>query len=393
MAARPRGLLILVLFLAVGAFGAFVFVSLLAGTAGQDWMVFDTAARAYLDGHGSLLLDGVQLTRVLNAAHPTLRQPIVFHPWVYPPYTLLLVLPFALLSWPLSYGGFQLLSFAAMAAGLRAWLPDWRRFAVVLGGVAICPAAVYTVGAGQNSFLSAALLLGGMKLLDARPIAAGALLGLLAYKPQLGLLIPVALLAGRAWRAMAGATAMVVALVAASLVVPGVVIWRGWLELFLHGSQTPRQWVELYGQSVFTYLRLLGLTPAGANGGQAAALVIAAILVWHAFRTPMPAIRRLAALLAAISFSAPHFGDYDAILLGITAMLLLLSPEIARTRGLVALSCLVWCTTAVNPPYLFYQTIRPIFYLSELTPLIILALALCLARRRVPPVIIAGPAI
>jgi hypothetical protein len=33
---------------------------------------------------------------------------------------------------------------------------------------------------------------------------AGGLLGLLIYKPQLGLLIPVALLAGRHWRASEG---------------------------------------------------------------------------------------------------------------------------------------------------------------------------------------------
>ena len=51
---------------------------------------------------------------------------------------------------------------------------------------------------------TAALFGGGLSLLERRPLLAGGLLGLLIYKPQLGLLIPVALLAGRHWRASEG---------------------------------------------------------------------------------------------------------------------------------------------------------------------------------------------
>jgi hypothetical protein len=57
---------------------------------------------------------------------------------------------------------------------------------------------------GQNSTWTPGLFGGGLSLLERRPLLAGGLLGLLIYKLQLGLLIPVALLAGRHWRASEG---------------------------------------------------------------------------------------------------------------------------------------------------------------------------------------------
>jgi hypothetical protein len=359
----------------VGCFGWLLFALLFRTTAGQDWMVFDTAARAYWRGDVALLLDGVRLTRVLNATYSTLKEPIVFHPWVYPPYTLLLALPFGLMPWWLSYGGFQALSFGAMAAALRPWANGSSHYWLLLGGVALCPAAAYTVGAGQNSFLSAALVLGGVWLLDRRPIAAGVLMGLLAFKPQLGLLIPVALVAAGAWRAVAGATAAVMLLLVTSLAVPGIPTWQGWLHLYL-GGDAPRQWVELYGQSVFTCLRLAGASATTANAGQAIALLIGAVAVWTAFRGPVEPCRRMVVLLCAITFSAPHLGDYDAILFGIAAMFVLTAPADAFGVGARALAVAAWCSTAINPPHLFQQAIPALFPIAELTPLVMLALLL-----------------
>jgi len=365
--------------LIAGAFGWFLFVVLLRDTAGQDWMVFDTAARAYWRGDSALLLDGVKLTAVLNATHPSLKQPLIFHPWVYPPFTLLLALPFGLMPWSLSYGGFQVLSFGGMAAALRPWAVSRTQYARVLAGVALCPATAYTLGAGQNSFFTAALVLGGIWLLDRRPVAAGLLLGLLAFKPQFALLIPVALLASGAWRAIAGATVMVSLLLLVSLAVPGIAIWRGWLHLYLNGDLAPRQWVELYGQSVFTCLRLAGASNGVANAGQVVALLVAAAAVWRAFARPMAKLQRLLILLCAMTLGAPHLGDYDAVLLGIAAMFVLVSPA-----GGVAsvLAVLAWCSTAINPPLLFQKTIPMLFPVAEMTPLVMLGFLVCLSRKK-----------
>lgn len=47
----------------------------------------------------------------------------------------------------------------------------------------------------QNGFLSAGLFGGALVLLERRPVLAGALFGLLTYKPHLGLLVPIVLIA------------------------------------------------------------------------------------------------------------------------------------------------------------------------------------------------------
>ena len=63
------------------------------------------------------------------------------------------------------------------------------------------------LGHGQTGFLTAALLTGGVLCLERREALAGILFGLLAYKPQFGLLIPLVLVAGGYWRAIAAAGA------------------------------------------------------------------------------------------------------------------------------------------------------------------------------------------
>ena len=68
---------------------------------------------------------------------------------------------------------------AAFSAGAAAFL-------VALG----FPAALWNVTAGQNGFLTAALIGGTLGLLERRPALAGVCLGLLTYKPQFGLLFP-----------------------------------------------------------------------------------------------------------------------------------------------------------------------------------------------------------
>jgi alpha-1,2-mannosyltransferase len=60
---------------------------------------------------------------------------------------------------------------------------------------------------GQNGFLSPALVGGALLLLPGSATVAGCLIGLLAFKPHLGILLPIVLVAGGYWRAIAAATA------------------------------------------------------------------------------------------------------------------------------------------------------------------------------------------
>ena len=132
--------------------------------------------------------------------------------YYYPPPFAFLLAPLSLLPSAPAYLVFQSVSFAAFAAATFSgghWQPR-------LAMLAILPATWVALASGQNGFLSAALLIGGMRLSGIRPVLGGILLGLLAYKPQLGLLVPVALTASGSWRAMAAAGLTVFILIAAT---------------------------------------------------------------------------------------------------------------------------------------------------------------------------------
>ena len=95
------------------------------------------------------------------------------------------------------------------------------------------PAMAINLLMGQNGCLTAALWVGGAALLPRRPATAGALFGLLTFKPQLGVLIPVFLLAGRRYRAILAACLSAAVLAAASVVAFGPGSWRAFVDLTL----------------------------------------------------------------------------------------------------------------------------------------------------------------
>src|SRR5205823_2454071 len=117
-------------------------------------------------------------------------------------------------------------SLAAYLAAIRAILPGSQTLLLA----AAFPGVFVNIGHGQNGFLTAALLGGALHLIDRRPWLSGALIGLLAYKPQFGVLIPIALLAGGRWRSFGAATATVAALVAVSLATLGSGVWHAFAD-------------------------------------------------------------------------------------------------------------------------------------------------------------------
>ena len=197
----------------------------------------------------------------------------------YPPPYLLVCLPLALLPYFASLIVWLAATGAAYWRVLRAWAGPRLDAAVLLA----FPAFLVNAGHGQNGFLSAALIGAGALWLDRRPIVAGLMFGALAYKPQLALMIPIALIASRRWTTFAAAAVSAAALCAASYLIWGEPVWRG----FLDASPLARAALErhLVGdekmQSVFAAVRLLRGPLALAYAAQAAtALAAAAALFW-----------------------------------------------------------------------------------------------------------------
>jgi len=166
---------------------------------------------------------------------------------------------------------------------------------------------------GQNGFLTAALAGAGILCLRKRPYLAGVFIGLLAIKPHLALLFPVALVAIGAWRTLATAAATAFALTAAGTAVLG----RATLAACLNGLGEARHFLEDGGlpwqkmPTVFAFSRLLGLPVAVAYGLHIVVAVGAALAVWHVWRRCSDWELRGAALMTATFLISPYVFDYD----------------------------------------------------------------------------------
>ena len=349
------------------------------GEIGEDWMVFFTATRAVLDHHTAMLYDGTRLTAVLNARFASwLAHPLPLHPWLYPPQYLLFLMPFGTLPPALGMAAFLAFGFLCAALALCAVTGEPRRRALYIAALLCNPATAIVVLLGQNTFLTLALMVGGIAVMKKRPLLAGLLLGALTFKPQFWLLIPVALVAARQWRTLAAALATAAALALASLAVFGPGVWLDWFRLMTAPSAQFAQWqtiARLNGQSLFTVFSLLHAGPQLANVAQAAGALAAAAAVWLGFRRPLPEQWRLAVLLAATTLAAPHIIDYDALLLGVAALLFLdvAWAKSARIADGVLAAC-VWLSPLANPP--------SVFVVGLLTPLFVALLVLRMLDER-----------
>ena len=134
--------------------------------------------------------------------------------------------------WPLG----QLPGWLAWAALVAVSLPlylwatvgaNWRSPALVAALAA--PTTAIAIVSGQSGLLAGAFLAGGLRLAASHPVAGGMLFGLLTYKPQLGLLVPVALVAARLWRTLTIAGVTAILLVAATSLLFGIAIWPSWI--------------------------------------------------------------------------------------------------------------------------------------------------------------------
>ncbi len=197
------------------------------------------------------------------------------------------------------------------------------------------PAVFVNIGHGHNGFLTAALLGTALLTLDRRPILAGILFGLIAYKPQFGVLIPLVLIASGRWRAFFAAGATVAALGIATLLAFGPEVWRAF---FASTALTRVEVLELGGtgwhkiQSVFSMVRIWGGDIPLAYAVQGAVTVmLAAALAWLWRSSAAYPLKAAALTLAAIA-ATPYSLDYDLVVLA-PALAFLAADGLSRGFG------------------------------------------------------------
>jgi alpha-1,2-mannosyltransferase len=303
---------------------------------GTDFSNVYAAGTYVLDGEPSAPFDP---PRQFAREQAIFGQATQFYGWHYPPFflalaALLAAMPYwlALIVWQGVTLVLYLLAMRAVlipapfagAAGARnaARVPPspfrhgieslWLLLALAF------PAVFINLGQAHNGFLTAALIGAALTQLDRRPLVAGVLIGLLAYKPQFGLLVPLVLAVSGRWRVFVSAAVTLALMTLAVTFAFGADVWSAFLAT---GKFTRTVVLEQGGtgwykiQSVFSWVRMWGGGIALAYAVQAAVTVaIAAALFWL-WRSRAAYPLKAAALLIGTLLATPYSLDYDLMLL------------------------------------------------------------------------------
>jgi hypothetical protein len=222
----------------------------------------------------------------------------------------------ALMPYGLALACWLAVSLPAFMAAIHAIAPRRETWLVT----AAFPAVFVNVGHGQNGFFTAALLGGFLTLLDRRPALAGLCLGLLSYKPQFGILIPLVLLATGRWTTILSAAATVIALIAVSTLLFSMNVWHAFAEsatftrtIVLEAGGTG--WEKI--QSLFSAVRMWGGGIDLAYAAQGALALVLAVTIVRLWRSQADFELKAAGLAIASLLATPYVLDYDLVVLGI----------------------------------------------------------------------------
>ena len=307
---------------------AFIFIA--AGTHGlivplqrptsTDFVSFYAAGTLANSGTPFLAYD--QAAHYIAEEHAS--QPgIIYNFFYYPPTFLLLCAVLARLPYLPAFIVFEIVTLGLYVLVLRR-IVDERGPEILLPILAF-PPVLWTIGLGQNGFLTAGLFGAATLLVDRRPFSAGLLFGALCFKPHFGLLVPVALAAGGRWRALLGAFVSAFGFCLVSVAVFGWQTWHDFLVAAIASGQVYATGRIPFGGFVtpFGGAMLLGASPGIAARLQVVSSFAAAVFVALVWRRNLPLPIRAASLVSATLVAVPLALFYDLVLAGVAGAWLL----------------------------------------------------------------------
>lgn len=312
---------------------------LYAKSLAVDFLSYWAASHLVLGGHPELAYN----LQAHHVAEMLVRPIDGLLPFAYPPPFLLIVTPLAIAPYWLAFGAWLAITgtLYALVVGRKGMLPFAMGHPSVLANFLI----------GQNGLLTTSIMAAGLRLVDRKPFAGGAVLGMMVIKPQLALVLPFAMLAGRRWAAIAGAMLSASVLLVLAWLAFGWKSYVGFVNMlpvfshFLEQSQWP--WGEL--ASVFACLRFVGVQQTPAFAAQ---WVVAATAVAFVCRAWWLGLEERAPMTAAATLLVPpYLLTYDAVLLVIPMIWLI---ERQRSLGVVLVSTLL-CLLPIAYYFGFYR--------------------------------------
>lgn len=235
-------------------------------------------------------------------------------------------------------------SWALRCAGL-----SWT----VIASALLSPAALWNIELGQLGLIGGALLVAGLLLAPKRPWRGGVLLGLLACKPQLGLMVPAMLVGSRCWCGALGFMLSCSALALAALLCFGMPIWHDYLHAGVHGGASllnapfSLNLAEASGISTFWMLRSLGAGLSLAYIVQGIVLVLSFVATSWVWRSSGLVVMERVALTVFLALLATPYG-YTDDMVGFSIALAALAER--RVWRISILDVLFWLWPAICQP-------------------------------------------
>jgi hypothetical protein len=286
-----------------------------------DFAAWWAAGMQALHGNPAALYDPEEFAKIQSALFGPSQ---AFYPnWPsYPPTFFLVLAPLALLPYRFAFITWDVVTLLGCVA--IVYVIVRRRAAVALTLAA--PFSAWNFLAAQNGFLTASLLGGSLVSLERRPVLAGVFIGCLTYKPQYGVLFPVALVASRQWCAIASTAVTAAVLAAASVTLFGAEVWAAFphgfavqSELSL-GADPESNWGYL--QTVYGLIRSLHGLSYLAWLVQGLVTLGGAVIVWIIWRSQVCYELKAAILSAAALLATPYAFAYDMAAIVIPAAFL-----------------------------------------------------------------------
>jgi hypothetical protein len=239
----------------------------------------------------------------------------IYPNWPYPPTFFLILAPLAALPYFAAFLTWDLVTLAGCVAVVFLIVRRTPAVALVLAS----PFTALNFVIGQMGFMTAALLGSALLLLEDWPALAGVFIGCLTYKPQFGIMLPVALAAASQWRAFASAAITASLLAVASMALFGVETWEAFPRELVAQSN-----LNLFGDpaGAWRYQQTIyGLTRTLHGGvvlgwvAQGITTFVVAIIVWRVWMEPVRYSLKAATLSAAALIASPYaFADDMAAL-------------------------------------------------------------------------------
>ncbi|WP_374310740.1 glycosyltransferase family 87 protein [Dongia sp.] len=242
------------------------------------------------------------------------------HIWSYPPHLLPLIAPLGAVPYVAGYALWCALTLLLFLWGARSL--GFRGVDLLL--LATSPAIAMNIVVGQTGALAAGCLMLALGYAARRPFLAGIAAALLTVKPQYGMLLPIAWLLQRRFRAIGFAILATLLLIAISIATVGWPAWEGFInvttpamrEVMLSGELPA---ARLMRPNWASSLQLLDVPTQAAFLIQSIiSVVIAALwlrLAWRNRGANAVASRpELALLLLGSVLVTPYIHNYDLVL-------------------------------------------------------------------------------